>query len=55
MPASTPSGMAPPGHSGSPMQNAALEPAVAAAYGWSAQTSDDEVLRESLPLHGGGQ
>ena len=55
MPASSPSGTAPPGRSGSPMQNAALDPAVAAAYRGSAETSDDEVLRESLVLNGGGQ
>ena len=29
--------------------------AVAAAYGWSADISNDEVLRELLALNGGGQ
>ena len=33
----------------------ALDAAVAAAYGWSADISDDEVLRELLALNGGGQ
>ena len=28
---------------------------VAAAYGWSAHISDDEVLRELLTLNGGGE
>ena len=32
----------------------ALDAAVAAAYGWSAAISDDEVLRELLALNGGG-
>ena len=32
----------------------ALDAAVAAAYGWSADISDDEVLRELLALNGGG-
>ena len=30
-------------------------PAVGAAYGWSVDISDDEVLRELLALNGGGQ
>ena len=34
--------------------NAALDAAVAAAYGWSADISDEEVLRELLALNGGG-
>ncbi len=33
----------------------ALDAAVAAAYGWSADISDDDVLRELLALNGGGQ
>ena len=33
--------------------HAALDAAVAAAYGWSADISDDEVLRELLALNGG--
>ena len=33
----------------------ALDAAVAAAYGWSADISDDEVLRELLTLNGGGR
>ena len=32
----------------------ALDASVAAAYGWSADISDDEVLRELLALNGGG-
>ncbi len=32
----------------------ALDAAVAAAYGWSADISDDDVLRELLELNGGG-
>ena len=32
----------------------ALDAAVAASYGWSADISDDEVLRELLALNGGG-
>ena len=32
----------------------ALDAAVAAAYGWPADISDDEVLRELLTLNGGG-
>ena len=32
----------------------ALDEAVAAAYGWPAGISDDEVLRELLTLNGGG-
>ena len=32
--------------------HAALDAAVAAAYGWSADISDDEVLRELLTLNG---
>ena len=32
----------------------ALDAAVAAAYGWSADISDDDVLRELLTLNGGG-
>ena len=31
----------------------ALDAAVAAAYGWSADISDDDVLRELLVLNGG--
>ena len=34
--------------------HAALDAAVAAAYGWSADISDDEVLRELLALNSGG-
>ena len=34
--------------------HAALDAAVAAAYGWSANISDDEVLRELLALNSGG-
>ena len=33
----------------------ALDAAVAAAYGWSADISDDEMLRELLTLNGGGR
>ena len=33
----------------------ALDAAVAATYGWSADVSDDEVLRELLALNGGGR
>ena len=33
----------------------ALDTAVAGAYGWSADISDDEVLRELLALNGGGR
>ena len=33
----------------------ALDAAVAAPYGWSANISDDEVLRELLARNGGGQ
>lgn len=33
----------------------ALDAAVAAAYGWSADISDDEVLRRLLALNGGGR
>ena len=33
----------------------ALDAAVAAAYGWSANISDDDVLRELVTLNGGGQ
>ena len=33
----------------------ALDAAVAAAYGWSADISDDEVLRQLLALNGGGE
>ena len=33
----------------------ALDAAVAAAYGWLADISDDEVLRELLALNGGGR
>ena len=33
----------------------ALDSAVAAAYGWSADISDDDVLREFLALNAGGQ
>ena len=32
----------------------ALDAAVAAAYGWSVDISDDDVLRELLALNGGG-
>ena len=35
--------------------HAALDAAVAAAYGWSADIADDEVLRELLALNGGGK
>ena len=35
--------------------HAALDAAVAAAYGWLADLSDDKVLREFLALNGGGQ
>jgi hypothetical protein len=35
--------------------HAALDEAVAAAYGRSADISDDEVLRQLLALNGGGQ
>ena len=35
--------------------HAALDAAVAAAYGWPADISDDEVLRELLVLNGGGR
>ena len=35
--------------------HAALDAAVAAAYGWSADISNDEVLRELLALNGGGR
>ena len=35
--------------------HAALDAAVAAAYGWSADISDDEVLRKLLALNGGGR
>ena len=34
---------------------AAVDAAVAAAYGWSADISDDEVLRKLLALNVGGQ
>ncbi len=34
--------------------HASLDAAVAAAYGWSADISDDDVLRELLALNGGG-
>ena len=33
----------------------ALDAAVAAAYGWLADISDDAVLRELLALNGGGR
>ena len=33
--------------------HAALDAAVAAAYGWSVDIPDDEVLRELLALNGG--
>ena len=33
--------------------HATLDEAVAAAYGWSADISDEEVLREWLALNGG--
>ena len=33
----------------------ALDAAVAAAYGWLANISDDDALRELLALNGGGQ
>ena len=35
--------------------HAALDAAVAGAYGWSANISDDEVLRELLTLNGGDE
>ncbi len=35
-------------------RTAPLDAAVAAAYGWPADFSDDEVLRELLALNGGG-
>ena len=35
--------------------HAALDAAVAAAYGWSADISDGEVLRELLAMNGGGR
>ena len=35
--------------------HAALDAAVANAYGWSAKTSDDEALRELLALNGDGR
>ena len=35
--------------------HAALDAAVAAAYGWSADISNDEVLRKLLALNGGGR
>ncbi len=35
--------------------HAALDAAVAAAYGWLAEISDDDVLRELLALNGGGR
>ena len=35
--------------------HAALDAAVAAAYGWSADISDDEVVRKLMSLNGGGQ
>ena len=35
--------------------HAALDAAVAAAYGWAADISDDDVLRELLTLNGGGR
>ena len=34
--------------------HAALDAAVAAAYGWSVETCDDDALRELLALNGGG-
>ena len=34
--------------------HATLDAAVAASYGWSADISDDNVLRELLALNGGG-
>ena len=34
--------------------HATLDAAVAASYGWSADISDDDVLRELLALNGGG-
>ncbi len=34
-------------------EHAALDRAVAAAYGWPADISDDDVLRELLALNGG--
>ena len=36
------------------MRTTALDAAVAAAYGWSADISDNDVLRELLALNGGG-
>ena len=35
--------------------HAAFDAAVAAAYGWSADISDDDVLRELLALNGAGR
>jgi len=35
--------------------HAALDAAVAAAYGWSADIADDDALRELRALNGGGQ
>ena len=35
--------------------HAALDAAVAAAYGWPAEITDDEILRELLDLNGGRQ
>ena len=35
--------------------HAALDAAVAAAYGWPAEITDDEALRELLDLNGGRQ
>ena len=37
------------------MLHEALDAAVVAAYGWSADISDDEVLRELLALNAGGR
>ena len=34
--------------------HAALDAAVAAAYGWPTDISDDDVVRELLALNGGG-
>lgn len=44
-----------PARSGSSTRTDALDAAVAAAYGWSAGISDDEVLLRLLGLNGGGQ
>ena len=43
-----------PGRSGFARAHDALDAAVAAAYGWSAEISDDDILRGLLALNGGG-